>query len=90
MAWTYLILAGLCEVVYAGLLKQTQGFTQPMPTVLFVVAVVSSFVLLALAAREIPIGTAYAVWSAIGIAGAATVGIVLYHEPPPLSGCSSW
>ena len=82
MAWTYLILAGLCEVVYAGLLKQTQGFTQPLPTVLFVVAVVSSFVLLApLAAREIPIGTAYAVWSAIGIAGAATVGIVLYHEP---------
>ena len=51
MAWTYLILAGLCEVVYAGLLKQTQGFTQPLPTVLFVVAVVSSFVLLALAAR---------------------------------------
>ena len=81
MAWTYLILAGPCEVVYAGLLKQTQGFTQPLPTVLFVVAVVSSFVLLALAAREIPIGTAYAVWSAIGIAGAATVGIVLYHEP---------
>ena len=78
MAWTYLILAGLCEVVYAGLLKQTQGFTQPA---LFLVAVVSSFVLLALAAREIPIGTAYAVWSAIGIAGAATVGIVLYHEP---------
>ena len=88
MAWTYLILAGLCEVVYAGLLKQTQGFTQPLPTALFLVAVVSSFVLLALAAREIPIGTAYAVWSAIGIAGAATVGIVLYHEP--LSGCSSW
>jgi len=81
MAWTYLILAGLCEVVYAGLLRQTQGFTQPLPTVLFVVAVVSSFVLLALAAREIPIGTAYAVWSAIGIAGATTVGIVLYHEP---------
>ena len=81
MAWTHLILAGLCEVVYAGLLKQTQGFTQPLPTALFLVAVVSSFVLLALAAREIPIGTAYAVWSAIGIAGVATVGIVLYHEP---------
>ena len=64
MAWTYLILAGLCEVVYAALLKPTQGFTQPLPTAVFVVAVVSSFVLLALAAREIPIGTAYAVWSA--------------------------
>ncbi|HVQ11499.1 MAG TPA: multidrug efflux SMR transporter [Methyloceanibacter sp.] len=81
MAWTYLILAGLCEVVYAALLKPTQGFTQPLPTAIFLVAVVSSFVLLALAAREIPIGTAYAVWSAIGIAGAATAGILLYHEP---------
>ena len=90
MAWTYLILAGLCEVVYAGLLKQTQGFTQPLPTVLFVVAVVSSFVLLALAAREIPIGTAYAVWSAIGIAGAARSALFSIMSPPPLSGCSSW
>ena len=51
------------------------------PTAIFLVAVVSSFVLLALAAREIPIGTAYAVWSAIGIAGAATAGILFYHEP---------
>ena len=90
MAWTYLILAGLCEVVYAAMLKQTQGFTQPLPTAIFLVAVVSSFVLLALAAREIPIGTAYAVWSAVGIAGAATVGIVLYHEPATASVCSSW
>ena len=81
MAWTYLILAGLCEVVYAALLKPTQSSTQPLPTAIFLVAVVSSFVLLALAAREIPIGTAYAVWSAIGIAGAATAGILLYHEP---------
>ena len=54
MAWTYLILAGLCEVVYAALLKKTQGFTQSLPTDLFLVAVVSIFVLLALAAREIP------------------------------------
>ena len=62
MAWTYLILAGLCEVVYAALLKKTQGFTQSLPTALFLVAGVSIFVLLALAAREIPIGTAYAVY----------------------------
>lgn len=44
MAWTYLILAGLCEVVYAALLKKTQGFTQSLPTALFLVAVVSIFV----------------------------------------------
>lgn len=81
MAWTYLILAGLCEVVYAALLKKTQGFTQSLPTALFLVAVVSIFVLLALAAREIPIGTAYAVYPPSVSPGAATVGIVLYHEP---------
>ena len=61
--------------------KQTQGFTKPLPTALFLVAVVSSFVLLALAARANSDRNRYAVWSAIGIAGAATVGIVLYHEP---------
>ena len=66
MAWIYLILAGLCEVVFAAALKQAQGFTEPVPTAVFLVSVVSSFVFLALAAREDPIGTAYAVWSGIG------------------------
>jgi quaternary ammonium compound-resistance protein SugE len=81
MAWLYLTLAGLCEVVYAAMLKPTQGFTKPPPTAIFLVSVVVSFVLLAFAAREIPIGTSYTVWSAIGIAGGAVVGILLYHEP---------
>jgi quaternary ammonium compound-resistance protein SugE len=81
MAWIYLILAGLCEVVYATLLKPTEGFTKPLPTAFFVIAIIASFTFLALAAREIPIGTAYAVWSAIGIAGAALAGIILYQEP---------
>ncbi|MEZ0281421.1 multidrug efflux SMR transporter [Methyloceanibacter sp.] len=81
MAWTYLILAGLCEVVYAALLKKTQGFTQSLPTALFLVAVVSIFVLLALAAREIPIGTAYAVYPPSVSPARQRLGIVLYHEP---------
>ena len=81
MAWTYLILAGLCEIVYAAMLKLTEGFTKPLPTAIFFIAIVASFILLARAAREIPIGTAYAVWSGVGVAGTAMVGILLYDEP---------
>jgi quaternary ammonium compound-resistance protein SugE len=81
MAWVYLILAGLCEVVFAATLKPAQGFTEPVPTAVFLVSIVASFVFLALAAREEPIGTAHAVWSGIGAAGAALVGILLHDEP---------
>lgn len=81
MAWVYLMLAGLCEVVFAATLKATQGLTKPLPTAIFLISILASFALLALATREIPIGTAYAVWSGIGVAGAALVGILIYHEP---------
>ena len=90
MAWTYLILAGLCEVVYAALLKKTQGFTQPLPTALFLVAVVSIFVLLALAAREIPIGTAYAVYPPSVSPARQRSALFSIMSPPPRSVCSSW
>jgi len=81
MAWVYLILAGLCEVVFAATLKPAQGFTEPVPTAVFLVSIVASFIFLALVARVEPIGTAHAVWSGIGAAGAALVGILLYDEP---------
>ncbi len=81
MAWIYLILAGLFEVGFAATLKLTQGFTKPLPTLLFLACAVASFVLLARAARDLPIGTAYLVWTGIGAAGTAALGIVLYHEP---------
>jgi quaternary ammonium compound-resistance protein SugE len=84
MAWVYLILAGLCEVVFAATLKPAQGFTEPVPTAVFLVSIVASFVFLALAAREEPIGTAHAVWSGIGAAGAALVGILLHDEATAL------
>jgi multidrug transporter EmrE-like cation transporter len=90
MAWTYLILAGLCEVVYAALLKKTQGFTQSLPTALFLVAVVSIFVLLALAAREIPIGTAYAVYPPSVSPARQRSALFSIMSPPPRSVCSSW
>jgi quaternary ammonium compound-resistance protein SugE len=81
MAWIYLILAGLFEVGFAATLKLTQGFTKPLPTALFLACAVASFVLLARAARDLPMGTAYLVWTGIGAAGTALIGILLYHEP---------
>jgi quaternary ammonium compound-resistance protein SugE len=80
MHWWLLILAGLLEVGWAIGLKYTDGFTKPLPSVLTAIAIVGSMILLSLAARSIPIGTAYAVWTGIGVAGAATLGIVLLGE----------
>lgn len=80
MHWWLLIAAGLLEIGWAIGLKYTDGFTKPLPSVLTAAAIVGSMLLLSLAARTIPIGTAYAVWTGIGVAGAATLGIVLLGE----------
>jgi quaternary ammonium compound-resistance protein SugE len=80
MHWWLLLLAGLLEVGWAIGLKYTDGFTKPLPSVLTGAAIVGSMILLSMAARSIPIGTAYAVWTGIGVAGAATLGIVLLGE----------
>ena len=81
MPWVLLIIAGLLEVCWAIGLKYTEGFTRPLPTVLTVLAIIASMVLLSLAARSLPIGTAYAIWVGIGALGAAILGIVLFKEP---------
>ena len=81
MAWMLLLVAGLLEVGWATGLKFTAGFTRPLPSVLTVAAIIASMVLLSLAARSLPIGTAYAVWVGIGAVGAAIAGIVLFDEP---------
>jgi quaternary ammonium compound-resistance protein SugE len=81
MAWILLIIAGLFEIGWAIGLKYTDGFSRPLPTVLTVAAMVVSVWLLGLAARSLPIGTAYAVWVGIGAAGTAALGIVLFREP---------
>lgn len=81
MAWTLLIIAALFEIAWAIGLKQTRGFTRLWPSLLTIAAMAVSMYLLALAARTLPIGTAYAVWVGIGAAGAALLGIWLYHEP---------
>lgn len=81
MAWVLLIVAGLLEVCWAIGLKYTDGFRRPVPSVLTAAAIVASMVLLAIAARTLPIGTAYAVWVGIGAAGAVVMGMILFGEP---------
>ncbi len=81
MPWVYLIVAGLFEVGFASTLKLTDGFTKLWPTLIFTVCIVLSFLLLNKAVKDLPIGTAYAIWTGIGAAGTAIVGILVYKEP---------
>ena len=81
MAWLILVVAGLLEVGWAVGLKYTEGFTKPVPSILTGLAIVASMWLLAVAARTLPIGTAYAVWVGIGALGTAVCGILLFAEP---------
>jgi quaternary ammonium compound-resistance protein SugE len=89
MHWTLLLLAAALEIVWAAGLKSTDGFTRLWPSVGVVAAMAASMGLLALAARGLPIGTAYAVWTGIGAAGTAVAGIVLFGESSSLArlGC---
>ena len=80
MAWTMLIIAGLFEIVWAFTLKQSDGFTKLIPSVITIVAMIISFVLLALSMRTLPLGTAYTVWTGIGAIGAFVIGIAFLGE----------
>jgi quaternary ammonium compound-resistance protein SugE len=80
MAWTLLLLAALLEVGWAIGLKYTFGFTKLWPSVWTLVAMVLSMCLLAWSARTLPIGTAYAIWTGIGAAGTAVLGVYLFGE----------
>jgi quaternary ammonium compound-resistance protein SugE len=81
MAWLILVLAGLFEVGWAIGLKYTDGFTRTLPTLWTVGAMVASMVLLGVAMKSLPVGTAYAVWVGVGAVGTAILGIVLLDEP---------
>ncbi len=81
MAWIYLLLAGLFEVVWAIGLKYTDGFSRLWPSVGTLAAMAVSIVLLAMAVKTLPVGTAYAVWTGIGALGAVALGIVLFGDP---------
>lgn len=78
--WLMLAFAGVLEIVWAVGLKYADGFTKPVASTITIAAMAASIWLLAQAARTLPIGTAYAVWTGIGAAGAALLGIMLFAE----------
>jgi quaternary ammonium compound-resistance protein SugE len=80
MAWVILFIAGLLEMVWALLLKQSDGFTRPGYTIGFLVALGASMFLLSYSLRTLPVGTAYAVWTGIGAAGTAIMGMLFLGE----------
>ena len=84
MAWIILGVAGLLEIAWAVGLRYTHGFTRLWPSVFTIIAIVLSMYLLSVAARTLPIGTAYAVWVGIGAAGTALLGILILNEPVTL------
>jgi quaternary ammonium compound-resistance protein SugE len=80
MAWILLIVAGALEVIWAFFMKQSQGFTRPIPSVITVATMIASFALLSVSMRTLPLGTAYTIWIGIGAVGAFLVGILLLGE----------
>ncbi|KAA8561675.1 Quaternary ammonium compound-resistance protein SugE [Pseudomonas extremaustralis] len=80
MSWIILLFAGLFEVGWAVGLKYTDGFSKPLPTALTIAAMAISLGLLGLAMKELPLGTAYAIWTGVGAVGTVIAGIVLFGE----------
>jgi quaternary ammonium compound-resistance protein SugE len=80
LAWVLLLVAGLLEIVWSVSMKASHGFTKHYFTAITLVAAWLSFWLLGLALRQLPVGTAYAVWTGIGAVGATVLGIVIFDE----------
>ncbi|MBY6142235.1 multidrug efflux SMR transporter [Leisingera daeponensis] len=80
MAWVFLGLAGVLEIVWAFFMKKSQGFTLFTPSVITIITMVASFALLSVAMRSLPLGTAYTIWTGIGAVGAFVVGIAVLGE----------
>ncbi len=81
MHWILLFIAGLFEISWAIGLKFSHGFTQIIPSALTVICMILSFYFLALALKNLPLGTAYAIWTGIGTVGTVILGIILFKEP---------
>ena len=84
LAWVLLLLAGVLEIVWSVSMKASDGFTRHHFTAITLVAAALSFWLLGLALRQLPVGTAYAVWTGVGAVGAAVLGIALFGETPSI------
>lgn len=80
MEWVLLGVAGVAEIVWAVAMKFSAGFTKVMPTVITIVGYILSAVFLSLALRKLPLGTAYAIWTGIGIIGTSLLGVVIFKE----------
>jgi quaternary ammonium compound-resistance protein SugE len=80
MAWIYLFVAGVLEVLWAFYMKQSHGFTRLAPTVTTIVGMIASFGLLSIAMKTLPLGTAYTIWTGIGAVGSFIVGIIVLGE----------
>lgn len=85
MAWTALLIAGVLEVVWAFTMKHSDGFTRFAPTLVTLIALLASLGLLSIAMRELPLGTAYTIWTGIGAIGAFLVGVFVLGEPASLA-----
>ena len=80
MKWIYLLIAGILEITWAVAMKMSDGFTVLVPSIITVVGYIASAVFLAIALKHLPLGTAYAMWTGMGIAGTTLLGIVIFHE----------
>ena len=80
MAWIYLGMAGILEVIWAYFMKKSEGFSLLTPSAITIVTMIGSFILLSIAMRSLPLGTAYAIWTGIGAVGAFLVGIFILGE----------
>ncbi len=80
MAWVYLTIAGILEIVWASFMKQSDGFTKLIPSIITVVTMMASFGLLSIAMKTLPLGTAYTIWVGIGAVGAFIVGVIFLGE----------
>jgi quaternary ammonium compound-resistance protein SugE len=85
MSWVLLFVAGVLEVLWALALKESNGFSRLIPTVVFLPAYLASAVLLGFALRTLPVGTGYAIWVGIGAVGTAVLGIALFGESVTLA-----
>lgn len=81
MKWLVLVIAGIFEVWWAVGLKYSEGFTKLVPSVLTVIGMIASFYFLSIALKELPLGTAYAIWTGIGTIGTVILGVFLFKEP---------
>ncbi len=79
MEWMYLILAGIFEITWATTMKLSQGFSKALPTLITIIGYASA-IFLSMALKKIPLGSAYAIWTGIGIVGTSVLGVVLFHE----------